>query len=448
MEFLFVGFPSIDQIKKINTSDRIISCTDINKIDNYINEQRRIIFVNSSSDSTIDKTKLNNFVKSVKKTFSTKIIMITDETEKQNSSFGILKLYKSPSESNEKVCIDFGKKVRSALDSIVGESSHIKEVRRKIFDTIFSDPHVLIFGETGTGKNLLASSIHKISLRKGPMISLNLTTLPESLLESELFGHAKGAYTGASVTREGLIGQAHTGHFFLDEIGELPIEIQAKLLNVIEDGKYYMVGSSNAKEIDVKFISATNRDKNFLRKDLLFRLSEETIELLPLRNRKEDIPYLVDFFLKQLDYDITFNDMPEEVRSKLLSYNYPGNIRELQNIIKRYLSGGILDLSADMSFHFNTPTINANEYKFIDNSILEIVELSIKNRTIMPLLEFKDKISSKFEKEYVSQVLRNFKWDKQLVANQLGISYRYLNKLIKKYSLDRRTVNNKEKNDQ
>ncbi len=445
MELLFVGFPSLELVKKNNKVDRIIECKDINKIDNYIDNQKRILFINASSDGNVDRTKVNNLIRNVKKVFSTKIIVVVDESKvHQNISYGTLNLYKSPNETGEKVCIDFGQKIREALDSLVGESSHLKEVRRKVFDMIFSDPHVLILGETGTGKNLLANAIHKASMRsKVPMISLNITTLPESLLESELFGHTKGAYTGADATREGLIGQADKSHFFLDEIGELSVEIQTKLLNVIEDGKYYVVGGSTAREIDIKFIAATNRESYFLRRDLLFRLSEEVIELLPLRNRKEDIPLLVDFFFKQLDYEIKFADLPEEVQAKLMAYNYPGNIRELQNIIKRYVSNNTLDLPAqaiDVSKpHFS----NGNEYKFIENPINDIVESAIKNRTIMPLLDFKEKIFSKFESEYVSHVLRNLKWDKQMAAKQLGISYRYLNKLITKYSMDRRAKSNK-----
>ncbi len=449
MELLFVGFPSLELVKKNNKVDRIIECKDINKIDNYIDNQRRILFINASSDGNVDRTKVSNFIRNVKKNFSTKIIMVVDESKvHQNISYGTLNLYKSSNETGEKVCIDFGQKIRDALGLLVGESSHLKEIRRKVFDMIFSDPHVLIFGETGTGKNLLANAIHKASMRsKVPMISLNLTTLPESLLESELFGHTKGAYTGADATREGLIGQADKGHFFLDEIGELSVEIQTKLLNVIEDGKYYVVGGSGTREIDIKFISATNRESYFLRRDLLFRLSEEVIELLPLRNRNEDIPPLVDFFFKQLDYEIKFADLPEEAQTKLIMYSYPGNIRELQNIIKRYVSNNTLDLpthTIDVSktTHFS----NSNEYKFIDNPINEIVESAIKVKTIMPLLDFKKKIFSRFEAEYVSHVLRNFKWDKQLAAKQLGISYRYLNKLITKYSMDRRTKSNKQEN--
>ncbi|MGC9214353.1 hypothetical protein [Athalassotoga sp.] len=164
-----------------------------------------------------------------------------------------------------------------------------------------------------------------------------------------------------------------------------------------------------------------------------------------MRSRKEDIPPLVDFFFNQLDYEIKFSDLPEEVQNKLIAYSYPGNVRELQNIIKRYASSNTLDLTThtmdtSVTKHFS----NGNEYRFIDNAINEIVESTIKNKTILPLLDFKEKISSKFEMEYVSHVLRNFKWDKQSVATQLGISYRYLNKLITKYSMDRRAKSNKD----
>lgn len=440
MELLFVGFSSLDLVKKSDKTDRIVECKDIRKIDNYIDNRRRILFINSSSDSNVDKIKVNNFIRNVKKTFSTKIVVITDDAENhQNFPYGTLNLHKTANESGEEVCINFNRKVKEALNPIVGESFHIKKIRRMVFDMVFSDPHVLIFGETGTGKNLLANAIHNASMRSGKMISLNLTTLPESLLESELFGHVKGAYTGADASREGLIGQADKGHFFLDEIGELSVAIQAKLLNVIEDGKYYVVGGSGSREIDIRFISATNRESTFLRRDLLFRLSEEMIELLPLRNRKEDIPLLVDFFFKQLDCKIKFADLPKEAQEKLMTYSYPGNIRELQNIIKRYVSSGTINLPiSTVNMRKNAHFSKSNKYKFIDDPVNDIVESSIKNKMIMPLLDFKDKISSKFEAEYVSRVLRNFKWDKHLTARQLGISYRYLNKLIKKYSMDRR----------
>jgi len=439
VELIFTGFPSIDLIKKINTSDKIIENKDLYAAGNYIDGQRKILFIDATNVSALDRSKVWDFVKNFRKDLSFKILIVQDELESKESAQGILTIKRQKNESSEKCVIEFGKKMREALSLIVGNSSHVKTIRRNVFDITFSGPHVLILGETGTGKNLLASVIHKASIRSGEIVSLNLTTLPESLLESELFGHAKGAYTGADSSREGLMAKADRGHFFLDEIGELPLPIQAKLLNVIEDGKYHVVGGLEEKKVDIKFISATNRDLSFIRKDLFYRLAEDMIELVPLRNRKDDVPALVDFFLKNLDYDMKFGDLPTEIQSKLMDYNYPGNVRELQNIIKRYLSKGELDLQAEknnVSVYSNS--ISNRAYQIIDDSVTDMIEKITSTHDLPPLVELKEKILSKVEVEYVRHVLNIFKWDKQKAAAKLGISYRYLNKLVIKYNMDRR----------
>lgn len=443
MDILLAGFSSTNLIKASIHSDKIVECVDFNKIDNHVEDQeKKVLLIDISNESNVSKVKLDNFAKNLKRNLKTKIVIIGDENSIIIPYYGSICLKKSKNENSEECVVSFEKKIREVLHSIVGNSSHVKAIRSKIFDMLFSDPHVLILGETGTGKNLLASVIHGVSVRKGKLISLNLTTLPESLLESELFGHTKGAYTGADSAREGLVGQADNGHFFLDEIGELSIDIQTKLLNVIEDGKYYVVGGSGTKPVDVKFISATNRETTYVRSDLLFRLSEETIELLPLRNRKDDIPELVNYFLTNLDYENKFSDLSPDIQAKLISYDYPGNIRELQNILKRYLSSGTLDLPTHKDNTMKLPHSiidKSNAYRVIENSLDELVDKMIKDNDFLPIIDLKDKIASKFEAEYVNRVLRTFKWDKQKTADKLGISYRYLNKLILKHSMDRRT---------
>ena len=205
------------------------------------------------------------------------------------------------------------------------------------------DNTVLITGESGTGKGVLARFIHDQSLRaEAPFIPVNCSAIPENLLESELFGHTKGAFTGAAQARKGLFAQADTGTLFLDEIGELPLHMQTKMLHVIEDKEIRPVGGEQLRKVDTRIVVATNRDLSAMvaagtfREDLYFRISQFHIDLPPLRDRGEDIPRLIRFFLQTAqikgDTNIELDPAAEEL---LLEYRWPGNVRELENVIGR-----------------------------------------------------------------------------------------------------------------
>lgn len=227
---------------------------------------------------------------------------------------------------------------------IVGESDAIKQVLSLAEKVAAQDTCVLILGETGTGKELLARAIHNISPRKGrPMITVNCAALPASLIESELFGREKGAFTGALTRRLGRFDAAHESTLFLDEIGDLPIELQAKLLRVLQEGQFERLGSTETKKVDVRTIAATNCDLGKLvsqgkfRKDLYYRLNVFPITLPPLRERQEDIPLLVWAFVKEFCQRMgkQVSKISSETMDMLSQYTWPGNVRELKNVIER-----------------------------------------------------------------------------------------------------------------
>ena len=226
---------------------------------------------------------------------------------------------------------------------IIGESIEIKEIINVIEQVSPTDITVLITGESGTGKEVLAKAIHQMSQRaQKPMISVNAGAIPEGIIESELFGHEKGSFTGASETRKGYFELADGGTIFLDEIGELPIGTQVKFLRVLENGEYMRVGSATPRKVDVRVIAATNkaletevRHGNF-RADLFFRLRSVNIRIPPLRERREDIPLFIQEFGKQFceKNNIPFGGISDEAMELLKNYHWPGNIRELRNTIE------------------------------------------------------------------------------------------------------------------
>jgi len=240
--------------------------------------------------------------------------------------------------------------LRSSLEekfspkNLVLASPRMDEVVRIIGKASKSEATVLISGETGTGKDLVARSIHHASRRKdGPYLALNIPSLPETLIESELFGAEKGSYTGAHERKFGKFEAASGGTLLLDEIGDLPLLLQVKLLRVLQDGEFYRLGSSKPLRADVRVIAATNRDLESLlreekfRPDLYYRLNVISITVPPLRQRKEDIPPLVDFFIKKYSAreGKQISGITREAMEALLHYPFPGNVRELENIIER-----------------------------------------------------------------------------------------------------------------
>ena len=229
-------------------------------------------------------------------------------------------------------------------DEMVGDSSRIRQVSALVSQVAPTDATVLILGETGTGKELVARSIHALSHRRDrTLLKVNCATLPSTLIESELFGHVKGAYTGAVNQRVGRFELADGGTIFLDEIGDLPIELQPKLLRVLQDGEFERLGSTETMKVDVRVIAATNNDLESavadgrFRKDLFYRLQVFPLHVPPLRERTSDIPLLVWYFLGRTKVSIgkPIETVPDEVMQRLVRYAWPGNVRELENVIER-----------------------------------------------------------------------------------------------------------------
>jgi transcriptional regulator with GAF, ATPase, and Fis domain len=237
-------------------------------------------------------------------------------------------------------------KLNHNFEDIISKSKNFHKVLQQIEQVASTDATVLITGESGTGKELIARAVHNISNRnRRPLIKVNCATLPANLIESELFGHERGAFTGAMERKIGRFELADGGTIFLDEIGELPVELQAKLLRVLQEGEFERLGNPKTMKVNVRVIAATNRnlqkaieEKEF-REDLYYRLNVFPITTPPLRERKEDIPLLVKHFLKKYEARMgkKITDIAPDVSEALVAYDWPGNIRELENLIERAL---------------------------------------------------------------------------------------------------------------
>jgi two-component system response regulator GlrR len=227
--------------------------------------------------------------------------------------------------------------------NIVARSDKMQRVLEMVSRIAKTDSTIYLHGESGTGKELIAKAVHLASDRKEkPFVAINCAALPETLLESELFGHEKGAFTGAVRTTRGLFTQAHEGTIFLDEIGDMPASLQAKLLRVLEEKRFYPIGSEKAIGVDVRVIVATNKDledevqKGLFREDLFYRVHVIPIRLPPLRERKEDIPHLVDYFVRRFSQQMKkeIKGVAPPAMQRLMLHDWPGNVRELENMIE------------------------------------------------------------------------------------------------------------------
>jgi two-component system response regulator PilR (NtrC family) len=234
-------------------------------------------------------------------------------------------------------------KGRYKLDRLLGKSppmERVFEILRKVASTRTS---VLLIGESGTGKELAARALHELSPRTGPFVAVNCGAIPETLLESELFGHVRGSFTGANVDKQGLFEAANSGTLLLDEVADLPLAMQVKLLRVLQERRVKPVGGVSEREVDVRIVAATNRDleaeveKSAFRQDLYYRLNVIQLRLPPLRERREDLPLLVDHFIRKFSAEHGRNVVgaAPEVMSALMLYHFPGNVRELENMIER-----------------------------------------------------------------------------------------------------------------
>jgi PAS domain S-box-containing protein len=308
-------------------------------------------------------------------------------------------------------------KDRYRFGNIVGKSPAMQEVYELILKAAATDVNLIIFGETGTGKELVARAVHEMSDRKGKrFVPVNSSAIPENLMESEFFGYKKGAFTGAISDKRGYLDLAHEGTLFLDELGEMDLNIQAKLLRVIEGGGYTPVGGTGEKSSNVRIIAATSRDlqehvkKGLMREDFYYRVHIVLIYLPPLRERKEDIPLLIDHFLKIYQYEKDLPPMTGKILEELMSYDWPGNVRELENTLHRYVTLKKLDFLGTASREQN-------------DSLPPSVDLSFDPKETTPQL--RDFVAG-LEKKYIMQLLVQHQWNRSKVASILGISRRYL----------------------
>ncbi|MBU1097873.1 MAG: sigma-54 dependent transcriptional regulator [Bacteroidetes bacterium] len=291
---------------------------------------------------------------------------------------------------------------------------------------------VLITGETGAGKELIAKAIHDISKRTGKLVPVNVAGVDDTLFSDTLFGHKKGAFTSAEKERQGLIEQAEKGSLFLDEIGDLSIESQVKLLRLLQDGKYFPLGSDMAKLSDARIICATHRDietmkdNNSFRKDLYYRLQAHHIHIPPLRERKNDLPLLIDHFLEKAAAQLNKNKptAPKELKTLLSNYSFPGNIRELEGIIFDAVSvykSGILSLDSIKEKVFGKLTSTENGVSSSSNS----EELGISFADHLPTLKESEDL-------LIKEALKRADGNQTIAAQLLGISRRALNNRIQR----------------
>jgi two-component system response regulator HupR/HoxA len=325
------------------------------------------------------------------------------------------------------------------FDRIIGKSEAIQKNFTLMEKIIDSSSTVLIEGESGVGKELICHAIHYNSPRKDkPLVIQNCSGLNENLLESELFGHVRGSFTGAISEKKGLFEIADKGTFFLDEIAEMSPVLQVKLLRVLQEGTFTKVGGIIPQKVDVRIIVATNKNLEQLvkegkfREDLFYRLNVIKIEVPPLRERKEDIPLLVHYFLEKHAAKWPKKNISEMALNMLLNYNWPGNIRELENEIERLvLISGKQDLITE---------------DMLSVKIKEASDAS-KRKGVKKEGKLKDAIRS-LEKEMIMEGLQRNMWNKSRVAKELGISRAGLISKIQAYELDRRKKRRAKNSDQ
>ncbi|MDO8550651.1 MAG: sigma-54 dependent transcriptional regulator [Ignavibacteria bacterium] len=315
---------------------------------------------------------------------------------------------------------------KKSSSNIIGESQELHRVINLANKAAMSDSNILVEGETGTGKELLAEYIHKHSAREDkPFVVINCASLPDQLIESELFGHERGAFTDAKNTKQGLVEIAHGGTLFLDEIGELSLSLQPKLLRFLENGEYRRIGGITSLTSNVRVIGASNRNlmeeadnKNF-RKDLLFRLNVITLTIPPLRDRRGDILLLANYFLETKSPIRSPKKLSLKAEEALLSYSFNGNIRELEHIIERAIifAEGEFIQPDDLSLP-NVGSQSRTSHVYDDNGSSE---------DIMSMEEV--------EKRHIARALSHFKWDRAQTATRLGISPKTLYTKIKKYEI-------------
>lgn len=316
---------------------------------------------------------------------------------------------------------------RTEYFNIIGASRQMQMIYETIESVAKSDANVLIVGESGTGKELIANAIHYNSLRaKKPFIKVNCAALPKELIESELFGHTRGAFTGAHADKEGLVQHAAGGSLLLDEIAEMPVELQPKLLRVLQERSYRKIGSEKTYAVDFRLISSTNRPPadairdGLLRDDLFYRISTITIHVPPLRERTEDIQLLAEYFFKMYarKYQRPITGISQAAYQRLFSHSWPGNVRELQNVLER----AVLLAKSNKIEPVDLPFENgALPEKAVQNAAWDVPP----NLTL-----------EEIEKLVIEKTLQRTGGNKQAAANLLGIYRPRLYSKIRKYNID------------
>ncbi len=366
---------------------------------------------------------------------------------------------------------------RTSYEGVIGGSRSMQDIFEMIDSVAESDANIFILGESGTGKEVIANAVHYKSYRsKKPFVKLNCSALPKDLIESELFGHKKGAFTGATGDKEGFLGRANGGSILLDEIGEMPVSLQPKLLRVLQERIYYRVGSDKAQEVDFRLLSSTNRNPfeaikdGSLREDLYYRINTIEIKIPPLRDRMDDVPMLADHFLQVYAEKYKKNcEFSEIAYDQMLKYSWRGNVRELQHVIERAIllskTGKISELNIPKDLNNSISYMNftkkessydnnaaANESKTEieknGNSKLSQKELSgeelfdeVGKFIVEKLPEPKDGAEQKdvfnsIENSVVLAALKRTNGNKQAAANLLGLYRPRLYGMIKRHNID------------
>ena len=320
----------------------------------------------------------------------------------------------------------------------IGESEEYLDFQSKLSRVAKIERPVIIVGERGTGKEISARRIHYLSDRwKGPLVTVNCASLPSSLIESELFGYEKGAFTGAAQTRKGRFEEAEGGTLFLDEIGLIPLEVQEKILRVVEYGTFERVGSSITHEVDVRIVGATNADlpelcrKGLFKEDLLDRLSFEVLFLPPLRKRKGDIMLLADFYASKMAFECGRDEKPvfsDEVIVKLESYSWPGNVRELKNVVERAVYQSDSNVISEINFN---PFRNPYEDKDVVDALSSVE--STERREFEYDLKDYEKAHEDLDISYISRALDLSGGNQRIAAMSMNLTYDQFRGLYRKY---------------
>lgn len=388
---------------------------------------------------------------------ATEIIIITGvgtvETAIQSIKLGAYDYITKPFDDINKVSIQIDKagerfhllqKVRRlerqspdkcVYEGMIGRSKNIQEVFDIVENIAATSSTVLIMGESGTGKEMIAQAVHKRSKRsKKPFIVINCSAIPETLLESELFGHRKGSFTGATGDKKGLFEEADNGTIFLDEIGEIPPSVQVKLLRVLQEGEFRPVGGTQNRNVDVRLIAATNKNlykevkEGHFREDLYYRLNVITVNLPALRERPEDIPILAYHFLKK-NAEKTGKQVEKisvDALQALYSYKWVGNVRELENVMERAV---VLTNSESIQATDLPPRVLGQSFYLTD-------EYSDAGFSRFPYQEAKEKAISSFNQSYITNLLRQANGNLSIAAEKAGMDRSNFKKIVKKYGID------------